>query len=94
MSVARSGRCSLAEGSSGVVDAPFVLGRGVVEPSMAWSSVEAELFTGRKEAMMGRRKMWEAGDVNVSLGVGGGVERQNQPYPPAVAKPATRSASL
>lgn len=72
--------------------APLALGRGVVAPSMAWSSVEAELFTGRKEAMMGRRKRWRR--VMSRSASAGGVKRQNQPCTPVVAKPATRSASL
>lgn len=49
---ALSGRCTAAGGLFGVDGTPLGWARGVVAPSMAKSSVVAELFTGRKEAMM------------------------------------------
>lgn len=45
--------CSVVEERSGVTGTPFGFARGVVAPSMAISSVVAELLTGRNEAMIG-----------------------------------------
>jgi hypothetical protein len=44
---------SVVEDRSEVADTPFGFARGVAAPSMAISSVMAEVLTGRKEAMIG-----------------------------------------
>jgi hypothetical protein len=46
-----SGCWSAGEDRSEEADTPLGFARGVVAPSMAWSSVAAEVLTGRKEAM-------------------------------------------
>ena len=60
-----SGCWSAGEYRSEEAGTPLEVARGVVAPSMAWSSVAADVLTGRKEAMRGGRNPVEAGDVKV-----------------------------
>lgn len=48
-----SGSWSVGEDRSEEAATPLGIARGVVAPSMVWSSVAAEVLTGRKEAMRG-----------------------------------------